>query len=184
MANRASPRERVAMKPKWLRVSPAVRSFILGEVERQYHPIGTEEYAERVEWMTDAWMWAQNQSTEPGHRVPTAEDMLFLAGRIEPGCNQAGFRRSGVQVGTHVAPSPDRVPELIERLWRGIKDVRPQQGRSATGGMTADDFYLEFEHIHPFRDGNGRTGKVIHNWLLNTLYDPVLVADYFGGGNP
>lgn len=38
--------------------------------------------------------------------------------------------------------------------------------------------------IHPFYDGNGRTGKILHNWLLGTLDDPVLVYDYFGGGNP
>lgn len=50
--------------------------------------------------------------------------------------------------------------------------------------VTVDDWYLAFEAIHPFGDGNGRTGKVLHNWLLGTLDDPVLVADYFGGGNP
>lgn len=49
---------------------------------------------------------------------------------------------------------------------------------------TADDWYLAYEAIHPFADGNGRTGKILHNWLKETLDDPVLVHDYFGGGNP
>jgi fido (protein-threonine AMPylation protein) len=49
---------------------------------------------------------------------------------------------------------------------------------------TVDEWYLAFEWIHPFRDGNGRTGKVLHNWLNGTLDDPVLVSDYFGAGNP
>lgn len=50
--------------------------------------------------------------------------------------------------------------------------------------LSPDEFYVEFEKIHPFVDGNGRTGKILHNWLLGTLGDPVLIKDYFGGGNP
>lgn len=50
--------------------------------------------------------------------------------------------------------------------------------------VTADDWYMCYEAIHPFGDGNGRSGKVLHNWLLGTLEEPVLVDDYFGGGNP
>lgn len=47
-----------------------------------------------------------------------------------------------------------------------------------------DAWYLCFEAIHPFADGNGRTGKILHNWLKGTLHKPVLVEDFFGGGNP
>lgn len=172
----------------WLRVSPAIRSFILGEVERQYHPIGTGEYKERVEWMTDAWTWAIQKNTEPGHRAPTIDDVLFLAARIEPQVNQNGYRTYGVQVGDHICPPAQEVPERMERLWRHIKDVVPEQGKAyeldGILGISADDFYLSFEGIHPFGDGNGRTGKILHNWLLHTLMKPVLIKDYFGGGNP
>ena len=80
---------------------------------------------------------------------------------------------------------------LVERLWQQIDAVIPVQERldnkaafAGSNTMTADEFYLEFEMIHPFGDGNGRTGKVLHNWLLGTLDKPVLVTDYFGGGNP
>lgn len=173
---------------RWLRVNPAIRSFILGEVERQYHPIGTEEYRERVEWMTDAWMWAQEKSQKHDDTwlKPTIEDMLFIAARIEPEKNRDGFRRVGVRVGQHIAPDPDRVPQSMEWLWQNIGRVEARQGRGMAfeDELTVDDFYLEFERIHPFRDGNGRTGKILHNWLLGTLDAPVLIADYFGGGNP
>lgn len=173
------------MTPKWLRVVPAIRSFILGEVERQYHPIGTQEYAERVEWMTDAWMWAIDTSKERRH--PTIEDVLFIAARIEPDVNRFGFRRTGVWVGPHPKMDYTRVPQAMELLWQAIDTVQPVQGKRndiRDDYMSADDFYLEFEEIHPFGDGNGRTGKILHNWLLGTLEDPVLVHDYFGGGNP
>ncbi len=171
------------MIPRWLRVNPAIRSFILGEVERQWHPIGTMEYAARVEWMTDAWMWALNKA----EAAPTIEDMLHVATMIEPDENRYGYRTVPVWIGGHEAEPWNFVPELVKRLWSHIDDLAPMQGRSnpfSSGKMTADDFYLEFEAIHPFRDGNGRTGKILHNWLLGTLWKPVLIHDYFGGGNP
>ena len=171
------------MKPIWLRVSPAIRSFILGEVERQYHPIGTMEYARRVEWMTDAWMWAGVRSI--GHAKPTVEDMLHIAAMIEPGINRDGYRTCRIWIGGHEGTSPPAVSSEVEQLWRHMGEVRAVQGKGRVfEAMTADEFYLEFERIHPFGDGNGRTGKVLHNWLLGTLDDPVLVADYFGAGNP
>ena len=179
------------MKPMWLRVNPAIRSFILGEVERQYHPIGTMEFATRVEWMTDAWMWAMEQDS----KYPTMDDMLYVASIIEPEMNGEGFRRHGVWIGNDERMQHAEVPAAVARLWARVRDVVPRQGKRGPAryldgfsdegaGITADEFYLEFEYIHPFGDGNGRTGKIIHNWLLGTLKAPVLVADYFGGGNP
>jgi fido (protein-threonine AMPylation protein) len=51
--------------------------------------------------------------------------------------------------------------------------------------MTPEQAYYEFEIIHPFRDGNGRTGKIIYNWLMGTLRAPVFPPDMFGGiSNP
>ena len=168
-----------------MRVNPAIRSFILGEVERQYHPIGTREYAERVEWMTDTWLWANTCSI--GHAKPTIKDMLHIAAMIEPEVNGKGYRTCGVRIGGHEATYWQYVANDVEWLWSYVHNVRPEQGLGETptlGVLTADDFYLEFERIHPFGDGNGRTGKVLHNWLLGTLDDPVLVHDYYGAGNP
>ena len=34
-------------------------------------------------------------------------------------------------------------------------------------------WYWRFENIHPFTDGNGRTGKIMLNFLLGRMADPV-----------
>lgn len=68
---------------------------------------------------------------------------------------------------------------------RADDDMIPNEyAKLAEGIVTVDDWYLAYEAIHPFGDGNGRTGKILHNWLMGTLEEPVLVDDYFGGGNP
>jgi hypothetical protein len=194
-------------KPPWYRVRPPVRQLILGEVERQYHPIGTLEYKVRVEWMTDAWQYAQGRIADD--RLPSIDDIAKIGMMIEPEVNRGGFRRRDVAIGGRLAPDPSDVLRLLDRLWGTIDRVAPTQGiwhkhagvrwpelDGVWNGddlptWSADDFYLEFEFIHPFGDGNGRTGKILHNWLLGWLGreedgsdDPVLVFDYFGMHNP
>lgn len=136
-------------------------------------------------WMLMAWANAMAKY-DTGKKKPTILDVIELGKLVEPVINRDGERLVQVRVGTRMCPPPEQVPGLITDLWKQIDTVKPETGLTApgTGHWTADDFYVEFEKIHPFTDGNGRVGKILHNWLMGTLHDPVLVADYFRGGNP
>lgn len=161
-----------------------ISKFISEEVTRQGHDITVwEDGGTRCLWMLTGWKFAQDKSKEG---KPTLQDILRIGYHMEPEYNSVqGFRRVNVTVGWHNPPRWENVPGEMARLWTNIEDVVPEQGRGIEKGiLTADDFYLGFEAIHPFRDGNGRSGKILHNWLLGTLDDPVLVEDYFGMGNP
>ena len=60
----------------------------------------------------------------------------------------------GVQPVIHYAPDAERVPFLVNDLfeWLRTTDEHPL--------IASCVFHYEFEFIHPFADGNGRTGRL------------------------
>lgn len=60
----------------------------------------------------------------------------------------------------HMAPPPQRVPELMRDLfaWLRTTDTHPL--------VTSCVFHYEFEFIHPFIDGNGRMGRYWQTMIL------------------
>lgn len=92
---------------------------------------------------------------------------------VEPTRNApTKWRDCGVRVGDHIAPRPSEVPELMSRYCDSLDS------------MTPDEAYLEFQHIHPFRDGNGRVGKILYNYKRGTLDAPQMPPNFFGCANP
>ena len=106
------------------------------------------------------------------------ENILLLHKMLMGGINDeiAGrFRRRDeyVRVGTHIAPAPEHVQELIENLLIEYK--------SADNTYFIDRiarFHLEFERIHPFIDANGRIGRVLLNLQLKQYsYPPIIIRN-------
>lgn len=82
------------------------------------------------------------------------------------------YRRIPVRImgAYHVPPEPMLVPELIEKL------VSRYDAKKIHPIAYAALFHLEFEGIHPFVDGNGRTGRLILNlFLMQNGYPPINV---------
>jgi hypothetical protein len=144
-----------------------VIDYVREEVSRQGHDVTMQDGIERVGWMLDAWAWALNWFGS-GEKL-TVDDALKLGTFVEPGKNPHGQRSCGVRVGWRVCPPPEEVEPRLKRLWE------------AEEGMTPLEFYKEFEEIHPFVDGNGRTGKILLNWKNGTLLNPIFPPnDLFG----
>jgi hypothetical protein len=91
-----------------------------------------------------------------------------LAARTEREKNKAGEYR-GYFAGVHRfdSPPPQEVRARMDK-WLEMLD-----------NMTPEEAYKEFEEIHPFRDGNGRVGKIIFNWLKGKLDDPAMPPNFW-----
>ncbi len=80
------------------------------------------------------------------------------------------FRKGGVgvfsenKVCVHMAPPSDRVPMLIADLFDWLKISEDHLL------IKSCVFHYEFEFIHPFSDGNGRTGRLWQSLILGQLH--------------
>ena len=106
------------------------------------------------------------------------ENILLLHRMLIGGINDeiAGrFRRRDeyVRVGTHIAPAPEHVEQLLDSLLVDYKGADSSHFIDRVA-----HFHLEFERIHPFIDGNGRIGRVLLNLQLEQLgYPPIIIRD-------
>lgn len=112
------------------------------------------------------------------YTLPTVTDVLNLGKLIEPNDNALGFRTCGVRIGYDVKMDWEDIPRQMVNLMEAVRDgaFEPRSlgnGLSTTRNSGANEFFKAYEEVHCFRDGNGRTGAILFNWLNQTLDKPV-----------
>lgn len=126
--------------------------FCARECERQ-------KSGEASVWrMCEALLWLQS-------RLPaiTEEAILLLGAFIEPNKNVRGYR--GVPV-YFADLSFGLQPRLIQPAMARIIEMQNL--------LSPDEFYREFQLIHPFQDGNGRVGALLWNYMKHEIQNPKL----------
>lgn len=96
------------------------------------------------------------------------KDLLMQNGEPYP----RGFKTVNNVVNNMETVPPDMViPRLTD-----ILDGYRKNKRKTHPLKLAMDFHLTYEHIHPFMDGNGRTGRLIMNKILmSQRYFPIII---------
>jgi Fic family protein len=78
-----------------------------------------------------------------------------------------------VRVGSHIAPAPENLEKLLNDL---LIEYLSSDERYFLERISY--FHLQFEHIHPFNDGNGRIGRVLINFqLAQKGYPPLIIRN-------
>jgi Fic family protein len=87
---------------------------------------------------------------------------------------QGDYRDSEVRIAgsEHVPPKPAAVPKLLEELFSQFYSEK----RTLHPIELAALLHNRFVNIHPFTDGNGRTARLLMNWiLLRNKFPPVII---------
>ncbi len=101
-----------------------------------------------------------------GKATITHEDVLALhkiiAGRVMDQGEAGRYRTIQVRVGPYVPPPPSEVSGLMFELL----DWWNKQSAKLSPVLSSAILHYRFEAIHPFADGNGRTGRALALWEL------------------
>lgn len=93
--------------------------------------------------------------------------------------NLTDFRECNVIIkgSQHIPPDYNSVKRLLSQLLYMYNNTSISDIDTALA-----QFHLDFEHIHPFQDGNGRTGRLLvaREYLKRDLLPPIIgVSDRF-----
>ena len=76
------------------------------------------------------------------------------------------FSESGL---VYLAAPHDQAPQEMQALFAAIEHVISEKPDATEALYFAALAHLQFAHIHPFADGNGRAARLLEKWLLVAL---------------
>jgi Fic family protein len=99
------------------------------------------------------------------------KDLLQETGIFYP----RGFKKVSIVVNNAATTDPQQVEKAVSDLLQMIKT----QKKTLFPLQLAFDFHLKYEQIHPFENGNGRTGRFLMDKLLlqNGLLPMIVFKD-------
>ena len=86
----------------------------------------------------------------------------ILAGEVMDQGEAGAYRKIAVRVGLYLPPAPDVVSGLMFELLEWWNATAQQLSPVLSSAI----LHYRFEAIHPFADGNGRTGRALALWEL------------------
>jgi len=86
----------------------------------------------------------------------------IISGDVMDQGKSGEFRKIAVRVGNYMPPKP----EAVKKLTIELIDWWNEQSSKWSPVISSATIHYRFEAIHPFGDGNGRTGRALALWEL------------------
>jgi Fic family protein len=88
---------------------------------------------------------------------------------------KGAYRKGNVSAGGHYFVAYDKVPSLTKQLAEGIQTHLEPATRLEEKLQLAFKVHYELVTIHPFYDGNGRTSRLLMNFVLERFGLPLCI---------
>ena len=105
-----------------------------------------------------------------------AHKILMLNQPLAP--DEKGYlRKIPVYIGGKEAMKPERISDNLIQLVINVNDVVHNGKREPATFLDPliRSHHVQYEYIHPFVDGNGRTGRMLMNWQRMQARLPILI---------
>ena len=123
-----------------------------------------------------AWHYLSKQKSLTPFVICETHKILLFHQPILPS-DKGYWRNQPVWVGGHKGLKHTEIRDAVKHLCDNIKDVI-KNGKNESEiflERITKTHHIEYERIHPFIDGNGRTGRMFLNWERLKLGLPILV---------
>lgn len=127
--------------------------------------VEVHNYSETLKWLKKN---IHNKELELSHMLIKQIHKMVTDGTVfnENGDNFSGKYRDDYVFLRTTAYIPPRYDEIEFLLDEQIEGYYKKLDSGYSVFQAACDFHREFERIHPFFDGNGRTGRILLNLLI------------------